>query len=411
MSNGIELSNLYDSTADLVADPVSAAVPVSPVLPGAAAESPGEAAALGVDERTRVLRTFHGPAGPLPTRHVPPEPPREISWNARYQLQKLLGQGSQGVVYLARREGVDGYYTRVALKLFYRHPKMTLADYVDEMRRVALQAQRVSVIQHDNLVSIRDFVAIGETRVMVLEWVDGMDLSRLLDRRRHEELRRRMPRREWDHLNDVIVTAGEDHCRLKPGIAVDILRGCLAGLSSLHHNGIVHCDLKPSNIMVKRTGTKKIIDLDSSCMPAEDPPHWRGTPYYMAPEQHLKKNVQLHSDIASLGYILIEMLTGRLLFRDCDTDADLCEAKLRLPGRLDQILPPEVKKSALLRSLVGKMVAVEPKDRFPDAEAAELDRVGAVSFHRQLVKMDLATEYSRELAWWLDLLNEGDAAE
>ena len=146
-------------------------------------------------------------------------------------------------------------------------------------------------------------------------------------------------------------------------------------------------------------------------MPAEDPPHWRGTPYYMAPEQHLKKNVQLHSDIASLGYILIEMLTGRLLFRDCDTDADLCEAKLRLPGRLDQILPPEVKKSALLRSLVGKMVAVEPKDRFPDAEAAELDRVGAVSFHRQLVKMDLATEYSRELAWWLDLLNEGDAAE
>jgi hypothetical protein len=54
---------------------------------------------------------------------------------------------------------------------------------------------------------------------------------------------------------------------------------------------------------------------------------------------------------------------------------------------------------------------VEPKDRFPDAEAAELDRVGAVSFHRQLVKMDLATEYSRELAWWLDLLNEGDAAE
>jgi len=362
------------------------------------------AAVMG--QHTQILRTFHGERGAPILPSPPPPPPADICWNARYYIQRLLGQGSQGVVYLARREGVDGYFTRVALKLFHRRLDATPEEYAAEMRRIALQAQRVSVIQSDGLVSIRDFVSIGETRIMVLEWVDGLDLGRLLERRRHEALKQRLSRRDWDRLNDVIVTFGEDHCRLKPGIAVDILRGVLNGLSSLHHNGIVHCDLKPSNVMVKRTGAKKIVDIDSSCKPDEDPPHLRGTPYYMAPEQHRGKEIHLQSDIASLGYVLIEMLTGRLLFRDCETYGDLLEEKERLPGRLDEVLPPEVKKSATLRGLVAKMVAVEPRDRFPDAEAAELDRTGAVSFQRQLVKMDLATEYSRELTWWLELMGE-----
>jgi hypothetical protein len=80
--------------------------------------------------------------------------------------------------------------------------------------------------------------------------------------------------------------------------------------------------------------------------------------------------------------------------------------KLKLQHRLDQVLPSEVRKDPLLRGLVAKMVAPEPRDRFPDADAAELDRVGAVSFHRHLIKTDFATEYDRELAWWLDLLGD-----
>ncbi len=390
--------NFFDSTEDLEMSEASGEI--RPLDPVAGHEK--------MHEKTEVLRTFHGERGTPILPFVPPEPPPDLCWNARYRIQRLLGQGSQGVVYLARREGVDGYFTNVALKLFHRHPDSSPEAYLSEMCRIALQAQRVSVIQHDNLVNIRDFVALGETRVMVLEWVDGLDLGRLLDHRRWKSLKDRLPKADWDRLNDVIVNTGEDHCRLKPGIAVDILRGCLAGLSSLHHYGIAHCDLKPSNIMVKRTGTKKIVDIDSSCMPSNDPPHLRGTPYYMAPEQldPGSRMLDVHSDIASLGYILIEMLTGRLLFRDCVTHRDLLEAKRKLPGRLDQILPPEVKRSAILRGLVEKMVAVAPKDRYPNADAAELERVGAVAFQQQLVKVNLATEYGRELAWWLELLNE-----
>jgi serine/threonine-protein kinase len=56
------------------------------------------------------------------------------------------------------------------------------------------------------------------------------------------------------------------------------------------------------------------------------------------------------------------------------------------------------------------MVAIEPKDRFPDADAVDLDRMGAANFHRHLVKTDLATDYRRELAWWLDLMNDRSVA-
>ena len=297
------------------------------------------------------------------------------------------------------RQGVDGYSTKVAVKVFYRNPELALDEYIAEMQRIAVQAQHVSGIQHDNLVNVRDFVALEQTRVMVLEWIDGLDLGKLLDPRLLGHLKERLEKSDWDRLNDVIMTKGDDHSRLRPGVAVDILHDCLGGLSALHKNGIAHCDLKPSNIMVKRTGTKKIIDIDSSCVVNEGQHLLRGTPYYMSPEQLRRKPLELYSDIATLGYVLIEMLTGRLLFRDCKTIDDLLQAKLSLPERLAEFLPAEIGEDTLLTGMVQKMVAVDPTDRFPNADEADLDPLGAISFTRKLVREDLATEYDRELAW------------
>jgi serine/threonine-protein kinase len=359
---------------------------------------------LGSSGQSRLL-TYHDRFGYAQQPFVPPEPPTAIPWNSEYDVVKQLGQGAQGVVYLARRDGVDGYHTNVALKLFYRQPNWSVGQYVEEMQRVAKQAQVISRIQHDNLIAIQNFIAMDETRVLVMEWVDGLDVARLLDLNSLELLRQTLDRQTWEHLNDVIVTAGEDHCRLKPGIAVDILRGCLAGLSSLHSEGIVHCDLKPANIMVKRTGTKKIIDVDSSCMISEGPFQNRGTPYYMAPELERGNPVTLAADVASLGYLLIEMLTGQRIFRDCQTLDQLQQAKLSLPKRLAQTLPAEVRRDGNLCDMVSKMITVEPHDRFPDADAVDLDRRGAANYHRNLVKTNLSTDYRRELAWWLELMS------
>jgi serine/threonine-protein kinase len=314
----------------------------------------------------------------------------ELCWNTRYRVGPLLGKGAQGTVYLAEREGVDGYSTQVALKVFHRPSNWTLSEYVVEMQRIALQARYVSQVQHDNLISIRDFVALDETRVMVLEWIDGLDLEALLDLSRLKALTGKLPRVLRDHLAEVIVTPGRHHGRLKPGIAVDILRGCLAGLSALHEKGIVHCDLKPSNIMIKRSGTKKIIDMDSSAVLAEHPRYLRGTPYYMAPEQLRDRASRLQSDIASLGYILLEMLSGDLLFKHCETTRELLAAKCSLPDRLHQVLPIDVLQDSILCELLRKMIAVDPEDRFPDANAAELDHVGAARFQRHLVQTNLS---------------------
>jgi serine/threonine protein kinase len=359
-----------------------------------------------IENNSDFLLSYHDCSGHPLKPHVPTdESPQEFRWDAQYAVLRKIGQGAQGIVYLARREGADGYHVDVALKVFSRHPQWSMDEYLSEMRRVANQALTISKIQHDHLILIQNFVAQNETRVMVMEWIDGLDLAQLLDRRNWESQRQQLSPKDWDRFNDVVVTEGEDHCRLKPGIAVDILRGCLAGLASLHNEDIVHCDLKPANIMIKRSGMKKIVDVDSSCMLSEAGEQVRGTPYYMAPERLRPGPGRLNSDVASLGYILIEMLTGRRLFRHCHSRADLLEAKIELPKRLPDVLPPEVKRNAILTGLVSRMVAVEPSNRFPDADAVDLERTGAINFHRHLIKTDLATDYRRELAWWMDLIS------
>jgi serine/threonine-protein kinase len=384
-------------------------------------ESPARRAAAGVagappwqvarpevsEENTHLASTqllsYHEVLGsPTPSR-VPGEPVEGFEWLARYRIVRLLGSGAQGVVYLAHREGADGYSTRVAVKLYPRDESTDEGVYQSEMRRIARQAELISEIQHDNVVNIRDFVSIGDTRLMVMEWIDGVDLRQLLDHRRYDEMRGRVSRRDWDRLNDVVVTRGEDHCRLKPGVAVAVLRGCLAGLAGLHQHGIVHSDLKPANIMIKRTGAQKLIDMDSSCPPNnQGTAVIRGTPYYMAPEQLKDHHVGFRSDVASLGYILLEMLTGRQIFKRCRTIEDLLDAKRVLPLVLPELLPQELESDPNLVGLCAKMVAFDPETRFPDADAADIGQLGAASFHRELVKHDLSTDYDRELAWWND---------
>ena len=339
------------------------------------------------------------------------EPSEEMCWNARYRILRKLGSGGQGVVYLALREGVDGYSTKVAIKLYARDESVSESSHLKEMERIAHQGQKISEIQQDNLVNIRDFVALEDTRVMVMEWVDGLDLRQLLDTKLYRESQARVAKADWDRLTDVLVSPGEDHCMLRPAAAVDILRGCLAGLSSLHHHEIIHSDLKPSNIMIKRTGTKKLIDMDSSCDRQVDlQAEVRGTPYYMAPELIRERDVRYRSDIASLGYVLIEMLTGKLLFKECKTLDQLLEKKLRLPDELVEYMPryDHLDLRLDLLELCTKMIAADPTERFPDAEAADLGKLGAASFHRQLVKHDLSAEYSRDLGWWIDLVHPAE---
>jgi serine/threonine-protein kinase len=208
----------------------------------------------------------------------------------------------------------------------------------------------------------------------------------------------------WKYLNDVIVTAGPVQSRIKPGVAIAIVRECLAGLAALHREGIVHGDIKTSNIMVKRTGNAKLIDIGSAHAVDAPAPTRTCTPAYAAPEVLEGRDNSPRSDLASLGYVLVEMLAGQPPFAGLRSFPDLLEAKRSLVHRLPQLLPAEVTCNELLMNFCRGLIAADPERRFPSAEDADLKKGGAASFHRQLIVGGLASEYENEIRAWLEEL-------
>jgi serine/threonine-protein kinase len=243
---------------------------------------------------------------------------------------------------------------------------------------------------------------------MEMEWVNGYDLSRLLTRNMLDRVQCRVDARRWKYVNEVIVTTGPTQPRLKPGIAIAIVRDCLAALAALHREGIVHGDLKPSNIMLKRTGNAKIVDLGSAFELEQVPARRTCTPTYAAPEVLDGGESSPRSDLASLGYVLIEMLAGTPPFAGLTNFRELLEAKRFLAQRLPHLLPSEVTCNELLMNFCRGLIAPDPMRRFPSAEAADLVKEGAASFHRQLIKGDLASEYDNEIRIWIEELHELD---
>jgi serine/threonine-protein kinase len=110
------------------------------------------------------------------------------------------------------------------------------------------------------------------------------------------------------------------------------------------------------------------------------------------------------SDLASLGYVLIELLAGRPALPETMTFRELLEAKRHLPQRLHELLPDEVMCNGLLMNFIRGLIAPDPNRRFVDAESAEHVDQGAAAFHRQLVRGDLASEYANDLRVWLEEL-------
>jgi len=333
---------------------------------------------------------------------------QRLSWTEHHRLIRLLGSGGQGVVYLSERRGTDSFTLPVALKVFSPERYADERAYDEAMGRMALVAARVAEIQQDNLLDVHNWVERSRIRMMEMEWVDGYDLARLLTRQMLQRVEARVSAKRWHYINQVIVTAGPTQPRVKPGIAIAIVRDCLAALAALHREGVVHGDLKPSNIMLKRTGNAKIVDIGSAFQLEKVPPQRTCTPTYAAPEVLEGGESTARSDLASLGYVLIEMLAGAPPFAGLASYRELLEAKRVLAQRLPHVLPGEVVCNELLMSFCRGLVAPDPMRRFPSAEAADLVKEGAASFHRQLIKGDLASEYDNEIRLWMEEIQDLD---
>jgi serine/threonine-protein kinase len=209
-------------------------------------------------------------------------------------------------------------------------------------------------------------------------------------------------------MNRVVVTAGVEQPRMKAGVAMAVVRDCLAALAALHREGVVHGDIKPANIMLKRTGTAKLVDIGSAFETDDPPPTRTCTPRYAAPEVLEGGEATSRSDLASLGYVLIEILAGRPLFNGLAAYRDLLEAKRRLPQILDELLPEEVTCNDLLMTFCRGLIAPDPMRRFPNAEEADLVDNGAAAFQRQLVRGNLSVEYNNEIRLWIEEIKELD---
>jgi serine/threonine-protein kinase len=331
---------------------------------------------------------------------------QRLSWTEHHRLIRPLGSGGQGVVYLSRRRGADHFTLPVALKIFSPERYESERAYDEAMGRIAHVAAHVAQIQQDNLLDVHNWVDRHRIRLMEMEWIKGYDLARLLSRDMLERVRERVSSRRWKYINSVVATAGPVQPRLKPGIAIAVIRDCLAALAALHREGIVHGDLKPSNIMLKRTGNAKIVDIGSAFELDDVPPRRTCTPAYAAPEVLDRGECTPRSDLASLGYVLVEMLAGAPPFEGHTSYGDLLETKRFLAQRLPHFLPEEVVSCELLMSFCRGLIAPDPTRRFPSAEAADLVQEGAASFHRQLIKGDLASEYDNEIRLWLEELEE-----
>ena len=325
----------------------------------------------------------------------------DVRWTTRYRLLEKLGAGSQGVVYLADRMGAHNISLPVALKVFSPQSHPDSRSYRREMERLAQVSMQLALVQQDHLLDVHNFVQCSGVSMLVMEWVDGFDLRHLLKPATLRHVQSRLSPERFEYLTDVIITDGPTHSRLKPGVAIAILRECLAALAAIHRNGIVHADLKPSNIMLKRTGNAKVIDFGFAFEIDDKTAPRACTPRYAAVEVLRGANSSPASDLASLGYVLVDLLCGLTPFVGQQRFSDLINAKKQLPDRLPELLPSEFARDERLLALLRGLIAPDPANRFPNAEAADLHDHGAANFQRELVKGNLSSEYENEIRLWL----------
>jgi serine/threonine protein kinase len=258
----------------------------------------------------------------------------------RYRILGPLGTGGMALVYHARDLNLQ---REVAIKLL----RADLTADVAFQARFVHEARAAANLLHPNIVTVYDFGQDGGHTFIALEYVQGTDLKTLLRRRG------RLPIEE------------------SVGLVIQVC----AGVGYAHRAGLVHCDLKPQNILVTSDGRAKITDFGiaralATIHPDEVSDIVWGSPQYFAPEQAAGSAPSPASDVYSLGVVLFEVLTGRLPFEAADSTRLAQLHQTALPPSV-RALNPEVLPA--LEQIVFKVLSKEPSARYRTAD--QLGRV------------------------------------
>jgi serine/threonine protein kinase/ActR/RegA family two-component response regulator len=258
-------------------------------------------------------------------------------------LEKVDKQGSMGTVYKA----VHVLLMKVvALKVL---PADRFANEA-AVARFRREIKAVGRLEHPNIVQARDAGEVDGTHYLVMEFIDGIDLSSLL-------------------LHHGPVTVPD---------ACELIRQAAVGLQHAFRQGLVHRDLKPSNLMLARGGIVKILDLglarlcdeSSSQSPLTGPEQIMGTADYMAPEQAFGPHlVDVRADLYSLGCTLYHLIAGRAPFSGPEYPSTMKKllAHAQTPAVSIRELRGEVNQD--LAALIERLMAKQPSDRFEEPSA------------------------------------------
>lgn len=271
--------------------------------------------------------------------------------NNSYVVERLLGEGGMGRVYLARHTRIEK--KRVAVKVL--HAEFSGSAHIQA--RFQREAETAAAISHPNVVTVLDIdVTPRGMPYLVCEYLEGVDLA--------------------DHLKQV--------GRLDVATAVDLTRQLCRGLGAAHARGIIHRDLKPPNIFlvggVDRSGAEplyaKVVDFGLSRFDATSGDENNltktglimGTPSYMSPEQAEGKRVDYRVDIYGVGAILYKAVTGRAPFNEESPQATMLAVMNSEPPRPRSLvpnIPPH------LELIIERAMAKDPAQRYQDMAAFE----------------------------------------
>lgn len=257
--------------------------------------------------------------------------------DGRYELVRELGAGSMGVVFLARDVFLD---RSVAIKVIDpRH-----ASDAQSVERFKKEAQALAKIRNHNVVQVYAFGPHASSFYFAMEYVEGRSLEAAID------------------AGDTVDVAH----------GLEVLRAIASGLGAVHERGLVHRDVKPSNIVVEAaTGRPVLIDFGLARRRSASNPRFSitaGTPMYMAPEQATDPDgtkVTFRADIYALACSAYELFTGRAVFEGDDV-FEILKGHLKSPPPLLSARRPDL---ALLDPAFTRALAKAPEDRHDSAAA------------------------------------------
>jgi len=331
---------------------------------------------------------------------------RAIRYPVPYHFVRELGHGRQGVVFLATRQGGRGCLTRHAVKLHDPGIYSNAEKYWTDMGRLASQVSKLQPVQSDNLVTRETYDETNGVGYLQMAAIDGIDLQYLLSGTHLGIARSQCTDEEWTHFTSTLFRIEEGSFMLHPGVALYILRRVLLGLMVLHEAGFLHGDVKPSNIMIDRMGSVKLVDFGRAVEIGERISILLGSPLYMAPETHRLEAGLVQSDLFSTGLVGLEMLRGDSL-RECVqmTEEEMLAFKMTLMDRLDDLLPPHILQSKRLVKVLRRFLQPDPANRYPSAWEAEESYYRLRGIYREM-GLDADAEYDRELLRYLEKITD-----